>query len=123
MTIFRVCAVLIKAISIVLHKWLTADAVLRAEYNRDVHEASQQILQKVYSGSLSPEEGALKAHECRNILLARSRARSSPVGLLTVRWLKPSQRPLEYYLNNYSKYLYGKKVIFSDLDLESKIKV
>ncbi|KAK5999264.1 hypothetical protein PT974_01657 [Cladobotryum mycophilum] len=74
------------------------------------------ILACVNEETITPAHGAMKAHQMRNQLFTRMRAKTSPIGLLLVRSVHPGISSYHYYLDKNARSKYKKA--FKDLTQE-----
>lgn len=93
--------------------WFIKDAKVRGEYSGAVRAASNEILSRVQSGTITARQGAEEAIEMRNTLLYRMRSRTSRFGLSFAEAMKPTGGTLDAYFNRYSQRIYGKN--YADL--------
>ncbi|EFY85263.1 hypothetical protein MAC_08672 [Metarhizium acridum CQMa 102] len=103
----------LKGTVIIWARWLLKDAGTRQEYSKAVAAATDDILKRISTGSLTPAAGAAEAHAMRNNFLIGMRNKTSPIGLLIARSIKPAGGQYDYYLNKNSKVRYNKD--FKDL--------
>ncbi|QPH03761.1 hypothetical protein C2857_000134 [Epichloe festucae Fl1] len=103
----------LKGTVIIWCRWILKDAVTREAYRRSVAAATDDILRRIDDGSLTPSEGAEEAHAMRNNYLIGMRDRTSPIGLLVARAIKPAGGQYDYYLNRNARARYNR--VFGDL--------
>lgn len=104
----------LKGTVIIWCRWILKDAVTREAYRRSVAAATDDILRRIDDGSLTPSEGAEEAHAMRNNYLIGMRDRTSPIGLLVARAIKPAGGQYDYYLNRNARARYNR--VFGDFE-------
>lgn len=82
------------------------DAKVRQNYLTSVQRFSQEMLDGVRGGRLSPREAAEQANAMRNHILEMSRLRSSDIGRATAEGLKAQGLTMEKLLETYAQKLY-----------------
>lgn len=104
----------LKGTAIIWGHWVLKDAPVRVEYSRSVAEATRDILSRVRSGAVTSADAAAEAHSMRNNYLIGMRNRSSPLGVMIARALKPAGGQYDYFLNKNAKRRYNRD--FKDLN-------
>lgn len=69
--------------------------------------ASDEFVELVNSGKITPKEGALRANKLRNVLFEISRRKDFDLGRSIAEYYKPEARPFEWFLERYSKQRFG----------------
>jgi hypothetical protein len=73
----------------------TNDWYVRANYFREIKKMSEDILDRVASGAITPAEGAAEANIIRNSIMEASRLQSSEIGAAAAFKLKNTGKTLE----------------------------
>lgn len=81
--------------------------LVRQQYLDSIQGMSDEIMQLVRSGQISPEEGARRANELRNIILEASRGQDSELGRAIAESLKREGPTLEILCEKYAGQLFG----------------
>ncbi len=75
---------------------------VRADYLRSIKDTSDEILEMVKSGQISPEEGASRASKMRNVIVELNRGKDSELGRAIAESLKKEGKTLDELLETYS---------------------
>lgn len=82
-------------------------AEVRGDYMKTIKFASEEFIEFVQSGKITPEEGALRASKLRNVLFEISRRKDYDLGRSIAEYYKPEAKPFEWFLQRYSKQRFG----------------
>ena len=85
------------------------DAGVRADYVAKARQYSEEILDRVKRGEVTPREAALEAQSMRNGLLDAGRLRSSDIGRAAAELEKATGKTMEELLAKYSRQLYSRE--------------
>ncbi len=85
------------------------DAGVRANYLAEAKRFSQDLLDQVKSGRLTPEAAAARASEMRNSLMEAMRIRSSDIGRAVAELEKATGKTLAELMEKYAQKLYGRE--------------
>ena len=84
------------------------EASVRRQYAAAIKAAVAEIRGEVASGALTPEQGAVRAGQVRNIILAQSRARSSELGRAWAEAIKQEGKTFPELVEKYAQRLFQK---------------
>lgn len=85
------------------------DARQRKNYNDNVKRLKSEVLGQLNSGKISIRKAAFFCHEMRNRVMAETRIKTSPQGVLVAEFLKKAPRTMADLMSRYSKELYGRE--------------
>ncbi len=78
------------------------DATVRRQYVQAIKAAVAEIQADVASGAITPEQGAMRANQIRNVIMEQGRARSSEVGRAVAEFLKKEGLTLPKLIEKYA---------------------
>ena len=111
----------LRATALIWGKWFLSDSNVRAEYDKAVSAGSQEILQQVKDGQISPQEAVKQAIDMRNTYLYDMRKKTSPIGLIVAQAIKPTGLSYDALLNKYANIRFHKT--FAELTAEQASQV
>lgn len=85
------------------------DANVRANYLAEARRFSQELLDDVKAGRLTPTAAAARANEMRNSLMEAMRVRSSDIGRAVAELEKATGKTLADLMEKYALKIYGKE--------------
>ncbi len=85
-----------------------------------MRKVSKEIEENMKNGRIDALAGCERAVWMRNIYLEEMRAKTSPIGLLIARWVKPAGGTANHYLNMYAKRRF--QLNFDQINREDKDK-
>ncbi|KAI0005798.1 hypothetical protein F4779DRAFT_633209 [Xylariaceae sp. FL0662B] len=103
-------------------RWILKGADARQMYRAAVGTATADILERVENGSFTPAAGAAEAHQMRKQFLTGMRNKTSPIGLLVARSIKPAGGSYQYYLDRNAEIRYGNRVSFDTIHSAGRAK-
>lgn len=81
--------------------------VVRQQYAQNIEQMSQEILDMIARGEITPEEGARRANELRNTILEMSRGQDSELGRAIAEFVKREGLTLESLMEKYATRTFG----------------
>jgi hypothetical protein len=84
------------------------DAAVREQYRQGIRAAIREIIDDVNAGRISPETGALRAKQIRDVLMELARQRSSDVGRAMAESLKAQAPTFEQLIAYRARQLFSK---------------
>lgn len=99
---------------------LTVDASTRLAYAREINKMAGQLRQNAAAGKITWANAAQQAQETRNLVMAMSRHRSTPVGRSIAQKVKSNGRTLNEVIALNTRRMYGDGVVFSNLSAVQK---
>jgi hypothetical protein len=94
------------------------DAGVRQQYRQSVRQAGAEISADVAAGRITPEQGAMRAQQLRNEIMALARARTSDLGRAMAERLKFEGKTFEELTARYAARLFKQDV--ATLTLEQR---
>jgi hypothetical protein len=94
------------------------DARVRQQYRQSIREAGAEIRADVAAGRITPEQGAMRAGQLRNEIMALARARSSDLGRAMAQSLKFEGKTFAELVARYATRLFQQDV--ATLTLEQR---
>lgn len=91
---------------------------VRTDYLKTIKFASDEFIELVKSGKITPEEGALRANKLRNVIFEMSRRKDFDLGRSLAEYYKPEAKPFEWFLDRYSQQRYS--LSFSSLTSQAQ---
>jgi hypothetical protein len=85
------------------------DAGVRETYLREIAKMSQQVLEGVRIGQITPRQGAEFAQQMRNLILEQARLMNTDVGRATAEAMKTQAPSLEALIASKSMKLFGRE--------------